>query len=44
MRKIAQSKFDGNCVDALLFNAKKVKDIQAKFSDADLDLSGTGGR
>lgn len=44
MRKIAQSKFDGNCVDALLFNAKKMKDIQAKFSDAGPNLLGIGGR
>jgi HD-GYP domain-containing protein (c-di-GMP phosphodiesterase class II) len=34
MRKLSRSKFDEDCVDALLFNAKKVKEIQAQFRDA----------
>ena len=34
LRKLSRSKFDEDCVDALLFNAKKVKQIQAQFSDA----------
>ena len=33
LRKLARSKFDEDCVDALLFNAKKVKEIQAQFPD-----------
>jgi len=34
LRKLARSKFDEDCVDALLFNVKKVKEIQAQFQDA----------
>ncbi len=34
LRKLSRSKFDEDCVDALLFNAKKVKEIQAQFQDA----------
>jgi HD-GYP domain-containing protein (c-di-GMP phosphodiesterase class II) len=34
LRRLARSKFDEDCVDALLFNAKKVKEIQAQFRDA----------
>ncbi len=34
LRKLSRSKFDEDCVDALLFNAQKVKQIQAQFSDA----------
>jgi HD-GYP domain-containing protein (c-di-GMP phosphodiesterase class II) len=33
LRKLARSKFDQDCVDALLYNAKKVKEIQAQFRD-----------
>ncbi|OFZ98779.1 MAG: phosphohydrolase [Betaproteobacteria bacterium RIFCSPLOWO2_02_FULL_62_17] len=33
LRKLSRSKFDQNCVDALLYNAKKVKEIQAQFRD-----------
>ena len=35
LRKLARSKFDADCVDALLFNAQKVKEIQAQFQDAE---------
>ena len=38
LRKLARSKFDEDCVDALLFNVKKVKEIQAQFRDAAADL------
>jgi HD-GYP domain-containing protein (c-di-GMP phosphodiesterase class II) len=34
LRKLARSKFDEDCVAALLFNAKKVKEIQGQFQDA----------
>jgi len=34
LRKLSRSKFDEDCVDALLFNAKKVREIQAQFQDA----------
>ena len=37
LRKLARSKFDENCVEALIFNAKKVKEIQAQFRDPDAD-------
>lgn len=33
LRKLSRSKLDQNCVDALLYNAKKVKEIQAQFQD-----------
>ena len=33
LRRLSRSKFDEDCVDALLFNAKKVKEIQAQFQD-----------
>jgi HD-GYP domain-containing protein (c-di-GMP phosphodiesterase class II) len=33
LRKLARSKFDEDCVEALLFNAKKVKEIQTQFQD-----------
>lgn len=33
LRKLSRSKFDEDCVDALLFNAKKVKEIQTQFRD-----------
>jgi HD-GYP domain-containing protein (c-di-GMP phosphodiesterase class II) len=33
LRKLSRSKFDEDCVDALLFNAKKVKEIKAQFQD-----------
>jgi HD-GYP domain-containing protein (c-di-GMP phosphodiesterase class II) len=35
LRRLSRSKFDEDCVDALLFNAKKVKEIQAQFQDAE---------
>jgi HD-GYP domain-containing protein (c-di-GMP phosphodiesterase class II) len=35
LRKLARSKFDEDCVEALIFNAKKVKEIQAQFRDPD---------
>jgi HD-GYP domain-containing protein (c-di-GMP phosphodiesterase class II) len=34
LRRLARSKFDEDCVDALLFNIKKVKEIQAQFQDS----------
>src|ERR1017187_1270898 len=34
LRKMARSKFDEECVEALVFNAKKVKEIQARFLDS----------
>ena len=34
LRKLSRSKFDADCVDALLFNAKKVKEIKAQFRDS----------
>ena len=37
LRKLSRSKFDENCVDALLFNANKVKEIQAQFQDPGID-------
>src|ERR1035437_749397 len=36
LRKMARSKFDEECVEALVFNAKKVKEIQARFRDSDM--------
>ena len=33
LRKLSRSKFDEDCVDAPLFNAKKVQEIQAQFRD-----------
>jgi len=35
LRRLSRSKFDEDCVDALVFNAKKVKEIQARFQDAE---------
>ena len=35
LRKLARSKFDENCVEALIFNVKKVMEIQAQFPDPD---------
>ena len=37
LRKLSRSKFDEDCVDALLFNVKKVKEIQAQFQDTEAD-------
>jgi len=37
LRKLSRSKFDEDCVDALLHNTKKVKEIQAQFRDAGTD-------
>jgi HD-GYP domain-containing protein (c-di-GMP phosphodiesterase class II) len=34
LRKLSRSKFDEDCVDALLFNATKVKEIKARFQDS----------
>lgn len=34
LRRLARSKFDENCVEALLFNAKQVKEIQTQFKEA----------
>ena len=33
LRKLARSKLDQDCVEALVFNAKKVAEIQAQFRD-----------
>ena len=33
LRKLARSKFDEDCVEALVYNARKVKEIQAQFRD-----------
>jgi HD-GYP domain-containing protein (c-di-GMP phosphodiesterase class II) len=44
LRKLARSKFDEDCVDALLFNAKKVKEIQAQFRDAGAESPATVAR
>jgi HD-GYP domain-containing protein (c-di-GMP phosphodiesterase class II) len=35
LRKMARSKFDEKCVEALVFNTKKVEEIQARFRDSD---------
>jgi HD-GYP domain-containing protein (c-di-GMP phosphodiesterase class II) len=35
LRKLARSKFDGDCVEALIFNVKKVREIQVQFRDPD---------
>jgi HD-GYP domain-containing protein (c-di-GMP phosphodiesterase class II) len=43
LRKMARSKFDETCVEALVFNAKKVKEIQAQFQDADVRPSPGSG-
>jgi HD-GYP domain-containing protein (c-di-GMP phosphodiesterase class II) len=38
LRKLARSKFDEDCVEALICNAPKVKEIQIQFQDANTDL------
>jgi HD-GYP domain-containing protein (c-di-GMP phosphodiesterase class II) len=38
LRKLARSKFDEDCVEALIYNAPKVKAIQTQFQDPDTDL------
>jgi len=35
LRKMARSKFDEACVEALVFNAQKVREIQLQFREAD---------
>jgi len=35
LRRMARTKFDEDCVEALLYNAKKVKEIQAQFREPD---------
>jgi HD-GYP domain-containing protein (c-di-GMP phosphodiesterase class II) len=35
LRRMARTKFDEDCVEALVFNAKKVEEIQAQFRDAE---------
>jgi HD-GYP domain-containing protein (c-di-GMP phosphodiesterase class II) len=42
LRKLARSKFDEDCVDALLYNVKKVKEIQAQFADSEADPKAGG--
>jgi len=42
LRKLARTKFDEDCVDALLYNVKKVKEIQAQFQDAVADSAPAG--
>ena len=34
LRKLSRSKFDEDCVEALVVNAKKVNEIQAQFRDS----------
>lgn len=36
LRKLARDKFDADCVAALIFNAKKVAEIQQQFRDTDV--------
>ena len=36
LRSLSRSKFDEDCVAALIFNAQKVKEIQAKFRDLEM--------
>ena len=33
LRKLAKDKLDADCVEALILNEKKVKEIQAQFLD-----------
>ena len=40
LRRLARCKFDEDCVDALLFNANKVKEIQAQFREPGPDPRG----
>jgi HD-GYP domain-containing protein (c-di-GMP phosphodiesterase class II) len=42
LRKLSRSKFDEDCVEALLFNAAKVKEIQEEFRDAGPGLAAGG--
>ena len=35
LRRLTRTKFDEDCVEALIFNAKKVKEIQAQFREPD---------
>ena len=35
LRKLARTKFDADCVEALAFNLAKVREIQARFHDPD---------
>jgi len=44
LRKLSRSKFDQDCVDALLYNAQKVKEIQAQFRDSGTDPPPGGAR
>ncbi|MBI3376679.1 MAG: hypothetical protein HY017_33610 [Betaproteobacteria bacterium] len=39
LRKLARSKFDEDCVEALAFNAKKVQEIQAQFREPEAQSS-----
>lgn len=41
LRKLARSKFDEDCVEALAFNAKKVQEIQAQFREPETAAAGT---
>ena len=43
LRKLSRSKFDENCVDALLFNVTKVKEIQSHFPDPAAGPQSSGG-
>ena len=40
LRRLARCKFDEDCVDALIFNKSKVKEIQAQFREPDPDPKG----
>lgn len=44
LRRMARSKFDEDCVEALVFNAKKVEEIQAQFRDAGKEPPSGPGR
>ncbi|HUN69886.1 MAG TPA: HD domain-containing phosphohydrolase [Burkholderiales bacterium] len=39
LRRMARTKFDEDCVEALVFNAKKVEEIQAQFRDAGKEIA-----
>jgi HD-GYP domain-containing protein (c-di-GMP phosphodiesterase class II) len=39
LRKLARSKFDADCIEALAFNLAKVREIQARFRDPDVQAA-----
>ena len=44
LRRLARSKFDEDCVDALLLNTDRVKEIQAQFREPDPSAAANGAR